>query len=283
MNHFPNLFDLSFVQLTAGTTIDLAIRYGSLAGLGWLLAYVFFRQRWVHRKVIAHFPHRAEVWREMRYSLLALVIFGISGAATVYAATHGWTQLYWRISDHGWAWFWASVGLTILLHDAYFYWTHRLMHHRRLFRYFHRVHHLSHNPSPWAAYAFDPLEAVVHAAIFPLAVTLMPMHPLAFTIFMGWQITYNVLGHTGYEFFPRWLMDSWLGRVLNTPTNHVMHHETLRGNYGIYFNLWDRLMGTNHSAYEARFREVTSRTPKVQECASAGASVLHAPRPSLGS
>ena len=33
----------------------------------------------------------------------------------------------------------------------------------------------------------------------------------------------------------------------------------MRGNYGLYFNVWDRLMGTNHDAYEARFREVTSR------------------------
>jgi sterol desaturase/sphingolipid hydroxylase (fatty acid hydroxylase superfamily) len=40
-----------------------------------------------------------------------------------------------------------------------------------------------------------------------------------------------------------------------------MHHESMRGNYGLYFNVWDRLMGTNHDSYEARFREVTGRTP----------------------
>jgi sterol desaturase/sphingolipid hydroxylase (fatty acid hydroxylase superfamily) len=39
-----------------------------------------------------------------------------------------------------------------------------------------------------------------------------------------------------------------------------MHHETLRGNYGLYFNVWDRLMGTNHDHYENRFREVTTRS-----------------------
>ena len=43
-----------------------------------------------------------------------------------------------------------------------------------------------------------------------------------------------------------------------------MHHEKLRGNYGLYFNIWDRLMGTNHADYEARFREVTTR-PKTAE------------------
>ncbi len=99
----------------------------------------------------------------------------------------------------------------------------------------------------------------MQAAIFPLAVIIMPMHPLAFAVFMGWQITDNVLGHTGYEFHPRWLMRSPLRFVLNTPANHAMHHEKPRGNYGLYCNVWDRLMGTNHADHETRFTEVTSR------------------------
>ena len=149
--------------------------------------------------------------------------------------------------------------LAIVLHDAWFYWTHRLMHHPRVFRHCHRTHHLSMNPTPWAAFAFHPVEAAVQAAIFPLAVTLMPMHPLAFGTFMAWQMFFNVLGHTGYEITPRGFMDSWLRFIINTPTNHTMHHEKMRGNFGLYFNFWDRLMRTNHDDYEQRFREVTAR------------------------
>ena len=65
------------------------------------------------------------------------------------------------------------------------------------------MHHESTNPSPWAAYAFDPLEAVVQVLIFPLLVFAVPTHPLAFMAFMTWQITFNVVGHTGYEHFPK--------------------------------------------------------------------------------
>jgi sterol desaturase/sphingolipid hydroxylase (fatty acid hydroxylase superfamily) len=54
-------------------------------------------------------------------------------------------------------------------------------------------------------------------------------------------------------------MDSPLRFLLNTPTNHAMHHESPRGNYGLYFNVWDRLMRTNQAGYEARFRAVTAR------------------------
>ncbi len=190
---------------------------------------------------------------------MTLTIYGLVGTATLWASWRGWTQLYLDLHAHSAAWFWSSVALTIVLHDAYFYWTHRLMHHPRLFPWFHRGHHLSMNPSPWATYAFDPFEAVVQAGIFPLAVCLYPMHPVAFLLFMVWQITFNVIGHTGYEIWPRWLMDSWLGKLTNTPTNHVMHHQFFKGNYGLYFNVWDRLMGTNHERYEEQFREVTSR------------------------
>jgi len=258
---FPN-----FAEITTGTTVALALRYLFLAGMAWLLCYVFFKNRWLHRKIVARFPQSTEVRREFAYSMLSMFIFGLVAAATVLASRQGWTQLYWRITDHGWGWFWGSVPCMILLHDAYFYWTHRLMHHRRLFRWFHRVHHLSHNPSPWASYAFNPLEAIVQAGIFPLSVLLMPVHPLAFALFMLWQITNNVLGHTGYEIYPHWLMKSWLRHILNTPTNHIMHHEKMQANYGLYFNFWDRLMGTNHQDYEPRFRQVTSRphAPKRQ-------------------
>lgn len=254
IDRFPGFFEIA-----AGSTIALTFRYVLFAGLAWLFAYVVFRRRWFHRKVVQRLPKSADIRREIGYSALSLLIFGLVGAATIAISRLGWTRMYWRIDEHGWGWFWASIGLTILLHDAWFYWTHRLMHHRRLFRPFHRVHHLSHNPTPWAAYAFNPAEAVVQAAIFPLAAVVMPLHPLAFVVFMLWQIAFNIAGHTGYEFHPRWLMDSWLGKVLNTPTNHAMHHEKMQGNFGLYFNVWDRLMGTNHADYEARFREVTSR------------------------
>lgn len=255
----------AYFRTTFAISLETGLRYSIAAGLGWLLFYVLLRRRLACRKIIPQQPSTSEVLREIKYAALTVLIFGAVGATTFFAIKAGSTRMYFRLSQHSGLWFWCSVGLTILLHDTWFYWTHRAMHHRTLFRWFHRTHHLSTNPSPWAAYAFGPLEALIQAAIFPLAVYLIPQHPLAFFIFMLWQITFNVLGHTGYEIFPSWLLSTWLGKLLNTPTSHIMHHERLRGNYGLYFNVWDRLMGTNHKDYEARFREVTfSRSRGVQ-------------------
>ena len=70
-------------------------------------------------------------------------------------------------------------------------------------------------------------------------------------------------------------MDSWVKYISNTPTNHIMHHEKMRGNYGLYFSFWDRVMGTNHADYEARFREVTSRLPEPREETAAAPTAQH--------
>lgn len=235
--------------------------YGLLACSAWLFFYVVFHRRFSHRRISAEEARRGQASREAMHSVRSIVVFGVVAAAVVYAAIRGWTQLYFRIGDYGWGWFCASIGLMILLHDAYFYWTHRLMHHPLLYRTFHNTHHLSTSPTPWAAYAFSPWEAFVQAGIGPLIVLTLPVHPAAFGLFMVWQISFNVFGHCGYEIFPSWFLRSPLGMLLNSVTHHNLHHEKFRANFGLYFNVWDRLMGTNHPEYQERF-ELAASAPR---------------------
>jgi lathosterol oxidase len=246
------------IEIWAGITVITGIRYFVLALLGWIVCYKLFYSRWFHRKIIQKHPTWLEIRREIIYSILSVIIFGFVGVLTIVASRYGMTQIYWQIGELGWLWFGVSILLTIFLHDTYFYWTHRIMHHKRLFHWMHRIHHKSTNPTPWASFSFGPWEAAVQAGIFPLTAVLFPIHPIAFGAFMGWQMLNNVLGHSGFEFYPRQLMSGYFGSIFNTPTNHIMHHENPRGNYGIYFNVWDRLMGTNLPDYEQRFNQVTT-------------------------
>lgn len=229
--------------------------YVLLASAAWLFFYVAFRAAFRRRRVLRRDPTARQVYREIVYSFRSIAIFGLVTLLVVVAARAGWTRLYYRVVDRGWPWFVLSIGLMIVMHDTYFYWTHRLMHHRRLYRLVHHTHHLSTSPTPWAAYAFSPAEAFVQAGIGLLVVFTMPVHPLAFAIFMVWQIAFNVLGHCGHEIMPRWFLQTSAGALLNTVTHHSLHHEKFRANFSLYFNVWDRLMGTNHREYESRFVE----------------------------
>jgi lathosterol oxidase len=237
--------------------------YFLLAAAAWLGLYVLFA-RWMRRRRIAdHDPTWKQMWWELAYSLRSLFVFGIVGGFMAFSVMSGWTQMYFKFDRFGQVYFWLSIPLMIVMHDTYFYWTHRLMHHPRLFRLFHRVHHLSTSPTPWAAYSFSVPEAFVQAGIGPLIIFLIPNHPAAFSVFMIWQISFNVLGHCGHELMPQWFMRSGCGYLLNTATHHAMHHESNRVNFGLYFNWWDRLLGTNHRHYAERFRAVTQGSQAV--------------------
>jgi lathosterol oxidase len=268
------------IQKTLSAPLQASLRsmlgelfwYILMASVAWLFFYVVFRTAFRHRRISRTDPTARQVGREIAHSLRSISIFGLVTLAVVVAARSGGTRMYYRVSDYGWAWFAFSIGVMVVMHDTYFYWTHRLMHHRRLYRLFHHTHHLSTSPTPWAAYAFSPAEALVQAGIGPLIVFTLPVYPTAFAAFMVWQITFNVLGHCGYEIFPRWFLRSPAGWVLNSITHHGLHHEKFRANFGLYFNVWDRLMGTNHPDYEHRFTQTAAGvcTPPPVVCSAEG-------------
>lgn len=251
-------FDL-FTRFSMIFSVQL-IRYIFLAGGAYWLFYYVKKDAWFYRKIRQKFPEKKDIQREITYSVLTMLIFSAVGLGIYFLRKSGWTQIYSDVQSYGWLYLIFSVAAAIFWHDTYFYWTHRMMHHPNLFPYFHKIHHLSHNPTPWAAFAFHPLEAVVEAGVLVFMVMLIPMHPIAIFLFLIFMVVMNVLGHTGYEIFPPNFLKTRLGRWQNTPTHHTMHHQFGKGNYGLYFNFWDRWMKTNFRQYEAVFEANASKT-----------------------
>lgn len=235
------------------------LRYIVLASIAFLVFYVVKKHAWSFRKIQQRFPVRHDYLREIGYSMFTAVIFAGVGFVVFLTPLAGYTQVYFKVSEYGWGYFVLSIILIIFLHDTYFYWMHRMIHHKSVYKYVHRVHHLSTNPSPWAAMAFHPLEAVLEAGIIVLVAFAFPVHPLAIGIFLLFMMVYNVYGHLGYELYPKGFSKSRIGRWVNTSVNHNMHHQYFKGNYGLYFLFWDRWLGTLHQGYDKHFDEVTMR------------------------
>ncbi|HYM04293.1 MAG TPA: sterol desaturase family protein [Stellaceae bacterium] len=232
-------------------------RYLAAAGLMAGILWVFRGAGFAARKIQAYCAMPRDVRREIATSLRTAAIFSLIGFGLYIAASRGWMTIYVDFQQRSAGYLVLTFALMIVAHDAYFYWTHRLMHHRRLFRWFHLTHHRSHAPTPWAAYAFAAPEALVQGAFMPLFVALVPMHQLALFLFMAFQIARNVMGHAGVEVHPAGMARSpWLGWN-NTTTHHDLHHQTSRYNFGLYFRWWDRLMGTEHPEYLQRFEALT--------------------------
>jgi Delta7-sterol 5-desaturase len=239
-------------------------RYFMIAGIAFLIFYVLLKDKQVYNKIQTRLPSGTDFLREILYSITTICIFAAVPLVILkLPAIARHTHFYTDIRLHGWVYFFIAFPIMFFIHDTYFYWTHRLMHHRKLFRAFHLVHHKSTNPSPWAAYAFHPLEALVEAGIFALFLFLMPIHLLHLAIFFFLMIVYNVYGHLGYELYPKGFAKSALGKWINTSVSHNQHHQYFKGNYGLYFTFWDRMMGTLRADYPQRFDEVTTRSKVV--------------------
>jgi sterol desaturase/sphingolipid hydroxylase (fatty acid hydroxylase superfamily) len=223
------------------------------------------------RRIQPRVPGSADIRREIGYSLLTTAIYATVGLLVIWLERQGLLRFYGDWRQHSLVYAALSLPLLLVLHDAYFYWVHRLMHHKWLFRHFHHVHHRSRTPTPWAAYAFAPGEAVLMTIFVPLVALVLPVHHVVLFAFLAIMIVRNAMGHCGVEFHPRgWIDGPW--DLLTTVTHHDLHHQRARGNYGLYFTWWDRWMGTEHADYRERFREAVSArepqiTPPAQELA----------------
>lgn len=227
----------------------------------WMLFAPMLRNRRIRKPMPAK-RLKSQIKMELINSLRTICIFIALDILIFDLAQVGVFKTYSNIGDYGWIWFAVSIPLGIILHDAYFYWAHRAMHHKKLYKLFHLTHHRSHNPTPFTAYSFAPGEAVVMYAFIPVLMLAIPMHTAAISIILLAMIFKNAIGHCGYELFPRGTTKTPILKLNTTVTHHDMHHAKASGNYGFYFTWWDKWMDTEHVDYEARFEAVTTKRDK---------------------
>lgn len=228
-----------------------------LASLPYLVLWRLGRQRFQHRRIQQHPRRRAQPLREFLFSSLSVAVFSLLLTMVLWFASLGYTRMYFAVDAYGWGYWWFSILVMALVHDTYYYWAHRWMHHPRVFRHVHKLHHQFGDPTPYASYAFHPLEAIVEVAWFLPLAFIIPIHPGAVGVYVVILTVLNVISHMGYEFYP-----VAVGRYFITSTHHNLHHSRARGHFMLYFNLWDRLMGTNHADYLDVMQETVSRPPR---------------------
>jgi lathosterol oxidase len=234
----------------------IMVRYFSIAGLAFLVFYWLLADRYKKAKIQARHADRKDFFREIRHSILSGLILAATAFLVVSGPLRPYTLIYARFSDYPVWWMPISLVLTLVVHDTYFYWMHRGLHHDRIFRYTHLVHHESTNPSPWTSYSFHFLEAILEAAVVIVLAFVMPLHPLTILLFTFVSFFINVYGHLGYEIMPRSLRHSIWFEIINTSLYHNLHHRKFKGNYSLYFRFWDRVMGTEHPDYVKEYDRI---------------------------
>lgn len=243
------------------------LRYSLFVGAGLALVYLVLKRFAPGLRIQPRQPSADQLRRELGWSIATMGVFACMAWFVLVLKRNDLTQVYSSISDYGWGYYALSWALLLLIHDFYFYWAHRFMHWKPVYRRVHSVHHRSTNPSPLAAFAFHPLEAMIEYGWFIPLLMVMPMHVSLLALYPSLMLILNVHAHLGYELLPRGFAASRIGKYLLTATLHNQHHKRFHYNYGLWFFWWDRLFDTIDPGYEAEFRRDTSAAAKPQEAA----------------
>jgi lathosterol oxidase len=261
MPHPSTLIEIVQGHALSAFTFDLA-RYVIAASAIAALVWVLRRTRFASRKIQKREATMADFRREFLAALQTIGVYTVVTIGVIWALMHGYLQ---PIK--------ASYGLTtdlallagiLLAHDAYFYWAHRAMHHPKLFKRFHRFHHRTITPTPWAAYSFALPEAIVMAVFVPVWQAFVPTPGWVMFTFLGVMILRNCMGHAGLELHARGWASHPMLKWISTTTHHDLHHAgSFNHNFGFYFTWWDKMMGTEHPDYVATFDRVTARPQTI--------------------
>ena len=254
---------MELLALTAMLSAIIALRYLLVAGGLYRLLWRRGEPRLGAVRLNTRAPSRRTVVHELRASLISSPIYAFPAAVAFEAFRHGHGRIYADVGRYGLWWLPASALIYLVVQDTYYYWAHRAMHQRWAFAWAHRSHHVSREPTPFASFAFDAVEAAATAWVLPALTFLVPIH-LGVALGLLMLMTVSALfNHCGFELLPQGWVRGPVGGWMISATHHSLHHTRMRCNYGLYSRAWDRLMGTDAMPAPARAADAGADAPTV--------------------
>ncbi|KAK4149628.1 hypothetical protein C8A00DRAFT_46780 [Chaetomidium leptoderma] len=188
-----------------------------------------------------------QIRSEIADSLWALLVLNALTVPIFVAQVRGLAKIYTFGSYSAWYEV-ARYPLFVLFSDTCMYWLHRVFHHPVLFRIAHHKHHRFVIPTPFSAYAFDPIEAWImslpiyaYSFIWPMSdvgqLLVFFITNIRTFLLREWFVPSNRQSRARSHSHPCSVDD-------NRDQFHTVHHKSIQPNFGQFSALWDRLGGT---------------------------------------
>lgn len=252
-----NITTETLLPLTLIVTLTIFFRYVLVSGGFYLIFYVLGKKKFERRKISKQLRVKGQSWREIGWSALTSLIFGVFGVLMLYGWQNEYMAIYTDWGAYGYWYLPVSFFLVLLIQETYYYWLHRWMHRPKIYRIIHKVHHDSIVTSPWTSFSFHPMESVLQAIFVPLLAIFIPLHIGVVLILLTLMTISATINHLDIEIYPKGFESHWLGKWLVGATHHSLHHSKFLFNYGLYFTFWDKWMDTESPLFIEQFREKT--------------------------
>lgn len=251
--------------------------FGSLA-----LYHTLFDKRLLrHPRFLAN-----QIKLEINQGISAIPTITLLTVPFFIAEIRGWSKLYDFTSESPfWGYTLLQYPLFICFTDSGIYWIHRGLHHPLVYRWLHKPHHKWAVPTPFASYAFHPLDGWSQSLpyhIFPMIFPLQKIAYLGLFVFVTmWTVLIRECYVCGYILFEA--MDRKTRRksmltlnfsddaeylptseIINGASCHTMHHLYFNYNYGQFTTAWDRLGGTYRKPKGDPFMEANQKDGKIE-------------------
>ena len=240
-----------FLLYTLIIFIALLIRYFVAAGLFYYYYNIIHSKKYTPKKLSRKKLRKRQIRKEISYSIKSSAIFAVFGAGVYWLWLRDLTAIYLDPAAYPYWYLPVSLILIFLIHETYYYWVHRWMHHPKIFKKVHKVHHESITPTAWTAFSFHPWECFLEALILPLILISLPVNIFVLAFYLLVMTLSSVINHLDIEIYPEFFLKSKLGKLVIGATHHHYHHEEFQTNYGLYFTFWDKWMKTESSKMEA--------------------------------
>lgn len=132
----------------------------------------------------------------------------------------------------------CGIQMWRLLH---FYWVHRLLHCRPLYKASHYLHHKNINVGPWSGLAMHPIEHILYFSCI-LIHWIVPSHPIHMLMNAQHAAFTPSQGHVGFETL---VLKGKVG-LPAASFFHQLHHRYFECNYGENDMPFDMWFGTYH-------------------------------------
>lgn len=224
-----------YLTILTHTIVFGTLLYFVLSCSSYTFLYIFNKEKYIPTLRTTEF----KILHDIKWSLL-----NIWGEAFLVSLLRmgipRYSFIYYDITEYPLWMVPVSICFHVVWDETLTYWAHRFLHtYKWLYLKLHIVHHRSISITPFAGFAFHPIDAFLQALPTFTSSFFFPLHYNIFLAFSVLTTCWAISIHDNVPAMPC--------KLFLYATHHTIHHEKGQGglkNFGKFTTIWDRMMGS---------------------------------------